>query len=326
MNTIPIIDFTEYNPESKKVLQSLHDFGVLLIKVDSMDANDKFLDLMEKYSTLPLETKKQHVRRNLHYQVGLTPEFIEKPRDRCDVVYKLDGKKPNGYDPKTRWFHRMTPIDEDTEYTDITGENIIPNEFPEWESIFNGIGDYFMNLLEKLNQVISIEMGQKKEYLANMCHNGNHMIAPTMSDLTKYGNTGTILAGFHSDISLMTIHGKSRYSGLNIWTRKNEKIRVHVPDGCFLVQAGRQLEYITGGYILSGYHEVVVEQDTVEQLKKAIKQGTSTTRVSSTFFAHINSDKYMEVLPQFQTDKNVKIYPRIQEGKWLRNRLQKLVN
>ena len=258
--------------------------------------------------------------------MGLTPEFIEKPRDRCDTVYKLNAVKPNGFDPKTRWFHRLTPIPKDTEFTDITGKNIIPDEFPEWESVFNDIGDHFTEVLEKLNQIISIEIGQNKNYLSDLCHNGNHMLAPTMSDLRKYGNPGTILAGFHSDISLLTIHGKSRYSGLNIWTRKNEKIRVKVPENCFLVQAGRQLEYLTGSYILSGFHEVVVENDTVEQIISAIETGKSTTRVSSTFFAHVNSDKFLEVLPEFQTPENIKLYPKIKEGLWLRNRLKKLLH
>lgn len=33
-----------------------------------------------------------------------------------------------------------------------------------------------------------------------------------------------------------TIHGKSRYPGLNIWPRnESEKLAVRVPDGCLLV-------------------------------------------------------------------------------------------
>ena len=32
---------------------------------------------------------------------------------------------------------------------------------------------------------------------------------------------------------------------------------VKVPDGCLLVQAGEQLEYLTGGHVVAGYHEVI---------------------------------------------------------------------
>lgn len=322
MNNIPVFDLNSYNTKSKKILEALHEYGVLCIKVpkDSTAANNEFLDLMEKYSTLPVAVKQTHVRRNLHYQVGLTPEFIEKPRDRCDTVYALGAVKPKGFDPKSRWFHRLTPVELDTEYTDITGANVIPEQFPEWENTFNNIGDHFTSVLDALNTVVSIELGMTPGMLNDKCHNGNHMIAPTMSDLNTYNTPGCILAGFHSDISLFSIHGKSRFPGLNIWTRDGQKIRVKVPEDCFVVQAGSQLEYITGGYIHAGFHEVVVESDTL-----AI-QRDSMTRVSSTFFAHINSDKYLEVLPQFATTETIKKYPTIKEGEWLRRRLKKLMH
>ena len=36
------------------------------------------------------------------------------------------------------------------------------------------------------------------------------------SDLVKYGKKDTIIAGFHTDPNFLTIHGWSRYPGLNI--------------------------------------------------------------------------------------------------------------
>lgn len=34
------------------------------------------------------------------------------------------------------------------------------------------------------------------------------------------------------------------------------RVPVSVPDGCLLVQAGKQLERLTGGHVLAGFHEV----------------------------------------------------------------------
>ena len=65
--------------------------------------------------------------------------------------------------------------------------------------------------------------------------------------MSRYGK-GTIFAGIHYDISFMTIHGKSKFPGLYIWLRNGQKLRVVVPDGYLLVQAGRELEYLTGNY------------------------------------------------------------------------------
>lgn len=50
------------------------------------------------------------------------------------------------------------------------------------------------------------------------------------------GAKGTILAGFHYDLNFLTIHGKSRFPGLYIWTREGKKTQVVVPDGCLLIQ------------------------------------------------------------------------------------------
>lgn len=94
-----------------------------------------------------------------------------------------------------------------------------------------------------------------------------HILAPTASDLVKYGQKDTILAGFHTDLNFLTIHGRSRYPGLNIWARNTGK-RIPVkfpPTGRYLlVQAGKQIEHLSGGLIKAGYHEVVVNEATLQ--------------------------------------------------------------
>lgn len=332
MEKITKIDLTNYNPKNKQILKALHDTGILLVKDPRIDLvkNEKFIELMEKYFYLPDEIKRHHVHKELHYQVGLTPEFIEKPRDHCELIHRLpkehSAQKPKDFDPKQRWFHRLTPIDPNTEFPLITGENVIPQELPEWKEIIENMGDCFMNVFDSLLKLLAEELGLEYNYFVDLCHQGNHMIAPTFSDFRKYNKKDTILAGFHSDISFFTIHGKSKFSGLNIWTRNNEKIQVSVPNGYFLVQAGKQLQYITGGYILAGFHEVVVNDKTIQQIQLAKENNQPLVRISSTFFGHINSDKYMEVLEQFRNEETLQLYPKVKEGYWLQNRLKKLIH
>ena len=106
--------------------------------------------------------------------------------------------------------------------------------------------------------------------------------------------TRRVFAGFHTDMNFLTIHGQSRYPGrepqspghetmlmiVNIWARNSGKrIAVKIPPGCLLVQAGKQLEWVTGGLIKgqsihtlaqchdsieAGFHEVVCTQATLE--------------------------------------------------------------
>jgi len=105
-------------------------------------------------------------------------------------------------------------------------------------------------------------MGIDKDTFKNKMRGGAHLLAPTGSDLEKFNQEGTVFAGFHYDIAFLTIHGKSRYPGLSVWTREWKKKAVRIPEGCLFVQAGLSFEHITGGYVLAGFHEVVYNEAT----------------------------------------------------------------
>ncbi|KAJ8084422.1 hypothetical protein PM082_003192 [Marasmius tenuissimus] len=54
------------------------------------------------------------------------------------------------------------------------------------------------------------------------------------------------LAGFHTDLNFLTIHGRSHFPGLRLWARNTGKrIAVQMPPGNYLlVQVGKQLEHL----------------------------------------------------------------------------------
>lgn len=67
--------------------------------------------------------------------------------------------------------------------------------------------------------------------------------------------------------------------------------------GLLLVQAGKQLEHLTGGLVRAGYHEVVVNGATVgamETRRQQEQQQRPQIRISSTFFWHLSSDYDLE--------------------------------
>ena len=139
---------------------------------------------------------------------------------------------------------------------------VVPQGFTDWESKMNTWGDKLLQALNTVSEMAAIGMGVEKDTFKNKMQGGAHLLAPTGSDLEKFNEDGTVFAGFHYDISFMTIHGKSRYPGLSVWTRDWKKKTVKIPEGCLLVQAGLSFEYITGGYVLAGFHEVVYNDAT----------------------------------------------------------------
>ena len=75
-------------------------------------------------------------------------------------------------------------------------------------------------------------------------------------NLEQHGKVGTCIAGYHYDLNLLTVHGKSRFPGLFVWLRDGQRVSVSIPDGCLLLQAGKQLEWLTAGHVQAGMHEV----------------------------------------------------------------------
>lgn len=88
-----------------------------------------------------------------------------------------------------------------------------------------------------------------------------HLLAPTASDLQTYGAKDTVLAGFHTDLNFLTIHGRSRYPGLNIWARNTGKripVVFPIKGKYLLVQVSRFIKIDgrlmkCGSYFLEAY-------------------------------------------------------------------------
>lgn len=108
-------------------------------------------------------------------------------------------------------------------------------------------GNKMLDAVTGVATVVALGLGLPSDAFTSRMAFGPHLLAPTGSDFARHGEEGTVLAGFHYDLNFLTIHGKSRFPGLYVWLRDGRKMAVRVPDGCLLVQAGKQMEYLTGG-------------------------------------------------------------------------------
>ncbi|CAG8646992.1 4718_t:CDS:1 [Acaulospora colombiana] len=343
---LPIIDLGLYlrgknDPlaveECKKAANALVDYGALLLKDPRVteEDNSQFLNLMEDYFAQPYEKKLKDARPDLSYQVGVTPGFTEEPicnRDpKClDMIAKMpEGSRPlpiTGPDVKWRFFWRIGDRPKETEFPQLNSEPIIPEMFKDtWFTVMNKWGNQMHRAVLDVTEMVSVGFGLPANKLPDLTKNGPHLLAPTGSDLNEYGKLNTVLAGFHYDLNFLTIHGKSRFPGLHIWPRNGStKMQVRVPDGCLLVQAGKQLEWLTGGKVKAGYHEVVVTESTLKAIENAKRSEPKRPlwRISSTFFLHIASDNLLQPLEPFE--HNLALYPPTLTGKQVQNELRLL--
>lgn len=278
---------------------------------------------------------------------------------------------PPELDPKWRFFWRIGPVPPKTNFPSLNADAVIPPEIPEWGEVMDMWGNKMQQAVFVLAEMAAEGFSMPADAFTSRMMYGPHLLAPTGSDFNKFGKKDTVLAGYHYDLNFLTIHGKSRFPGLNVWTREGRRMGVAIPDGCLLVQAGRQIEYLTGalpppsiasillslpcltplslssplpslapplalpllyrflfspppsgGHVLAGYHEVIVNDQTMSAIsaKKAKKQ--SLWRVSSTLFAHIQSDQVLEPLAPFSTKESVQRFPPKKAGQQVTEELQ----
>jgi isopenicillin N synthase-like dioxygenase len=325
LNGPEIVDITEFLKdknsqksieECKRLATTLKNTSCVIIKDPrvSEDDNNTFLSMMEKYYSQPLEQKMRDVHPELSYQLGATPEFIEVPRDHTEVIKKLTSENaahiPKGADPKWRYFWRIGERPLSTKFPELNAPEVIPQNFPHWKEVMNKWGNLMLQSITTVAEMTAIGLDLPFNTFVDYLKFGPHLLAPTGSDLSRFNKIGQIFAGFHYDLNFLTIHGKSRFPGLFIWLRDGTKTPVKVPDGCLLIQAGKQIEWLTGGAITAGYHEVVVVPETLQAVERAKKEQRSLWRVSSTLFSHVNSDKELKpVVPSFSNPENLKNYP-----------------
>jgi len=201
-----------------------------------------------------------------------------------------------------------------TNFAQLYIDPVIPDGFPDWKAVMDNWGMLILATVKTVAEMCALGFGLPADTFTSLLEYGPHLLAPTGSDFACFGKLGTVLASFHSDINFLTIHGRARFPGLFVWTREGKRLAINVPHGCLLLQAGQEFEWLTGGQVLAGFHEVVVSEQTVEKIEEASKTGRSLWRVSSTLFSCIASDQILQPLGCFETSETIKKYPPILAG------------
>ncbi|GLD93955.1 hypothetical protein PINS_up002560 [Pythium insidiosum] len=325
MIELPVIDLQQYKQTGDKaqcelVAECLRKYGVLCLRDERATEQDNstFLDMMERY--FEQTDFVEDARPDYHFQVGVTPELKERARNHCARAEALPKEHapatlcPPELDKKSRFFWRIGERPANTKFSELNAEPVIPKNFPEWESVMNMWGGKMLAAITDLVEMAAIGFGLEKDSFQKRIKNAPHLLAPTGSNFNVYNKLTDVLAGYHYDLNLLTIHGKSRFPGLYVWLRDGTRTPVKIPDGCLLVQAGKQMEYLTGGYVVAGFHEVIVSDATQKVIEERKAAGKSLWRVSSTLFSHTASDEVLKPLGHFETPETLEKYPPILAG------------
>jgi len=157
---------------SRAIAASLVATGCVLVRDPRVSEKDNagFLDLLERYFEQPEAAKRGDARPELHYQVGATPEGVERPsmlregsnsaaraQSLVDKIKGLEEKEkeekkegpssssrhfptwPRGADPKWRFFWRVGPRPAETAFPELNSPQVVPAAFAEeWAPTLDG--------------------------------------------------------------------------------------------------------------------------------------------------------------------------------------------
>ena len=117
-----------------------------------------------------------------------------------------------------------------TAFPSLAMSNVTPLAFSStWQSNMEEWGAQIKQAVEGVTALLGVGLGVGDE-LTKAATYGPHLLAPTATDLGKYGKVGesklshrmrdagtvgnigvSVFAGFHTDLNFLTIHGRSRY-------------------------------------------------------------------------------------------------------------------
>lgn len=329
MDRIPLVEVGETLDQAtcKQVADALSEYGIFILKgVEADTVTHPLREMLVNYFRQAEEIKKKDCRPETHYEMGWTPSGTERPRPREAEKIKLKAENYptpfTGADPKERFMFRIGPRPETTKYPEFSAPDVVPAAFPEWRSLIETWGDQAVKAMFLVSRAAAIGFGLEEDAFTRLLHLGAHMFSSTGSNLFKYGRPGTVLGGWHDDFDFMSIHSKSNFPGLRAWTRQGVPLWVKVPDGCLIIQAGQQFEYLTGGQVLCGLHEVVANDEMERGIHEAEAWAMVPWRVSTTLFGHVANDQVLQPLGHFATEESLTKYPPMDAGAQCQRELQ----
>lgn len=333
MQEVPVIDASKANDptECRRLAAALSDVGCFIFRGTAADeVTPRVTEMMVRYFRQPDEVKALDARPDIFYQVGWTPPFTETARPRPDRLIGLSPENQptpyEGSDPKERFMAQVGPRPTTKKYAQFSAPPVIPAGFPDWSENVHAWGDHAYGVMMVVARMAAIGFALPEDAFTSRLEGGQHLYAPTGSDLSKYGAPGTVLAANHGDLNFLSVHGPANYPFLRVLTRDGRWILVRVPKGCMLVQAGMQFQHLTGGMVLEGLHEVVVNElmKMMEAWRIAQAFGLVPWRASTTLFGHVHSDSILEPLGHFATDEALAKYPRMTSGEQVQRELMLL--
>ena len=232
--------------------------------------------------------------------VAATKDFFAKPQNIKDKYDGRDGGGQRGYtafgtenakgkseaDLKEFW-HTGRELPADSPYRATMADTPQVGDLDGFDEATRDLYEALDEMGQTILRGVAIHLGLNEDWFDTRVQFGNSILR-----LLHYppqeepGPPGSVRAGAHEDINVITLLLGAEEPGLQVKHRSGEWLSVNPPAGALVINCGDMLQRMTAGVLPSTTHRVV--NPDPERSKFA--------RYSTPFFLHFNQDVLIEAL------------------------------
>lgn len=234
--------------------------------------------------------------------VNASKAFFELPEDIKETYHDAAGGRQRGYTPfgtenakgaasadlKEFW-HTGRALPEDSPYLSTMKQTPAVPEVAEFDEATRDFYEAMDAFGAQLLRAVALHLGLPETWFDDKVEYGNSILRllhypPQDNPPPK----GTVRAGAHEDINVITLLLGAEEAGLQALHRSGEWLDVNPPAGSLVINCGDMLQRLTGGVLPSTTHRVL----------NPSPERSRFPRYSTPFFLHFNQDVLIEALPQ----------------------------
>lgn len=234
--------------------------------------------------------------------IAASKAFFELPDDVKEKYHDAEGGRQRGYTPfgtenakgnaaadQKEFWHTGRALPDDSPYRATMKDTPAVPEVAEFDEatrdFYSAMDDFGAQLL----RAVALHLGLPESWFDEKIDYGNSILRllhyPPQQDPPPQG---TVRAGAHEDINVITLLLGAEEAGLQALHRSGEWLDVNPPAGSLVINCGDMLQRLTGGVLPSTTHRVL----------NPAPERAKFPRYSTPFFLHFNQDVLIEALPQ----------------------------
>jgi isopenicillin N synthase-like dioxygenase len=272
-----------------KIGSSFRETGFAVIKDHPIDQGviDRGVDAGKQFFALPEEAKRKYFIPGGGGQRAYTPFATEV------------AKGAKARDLKEFW-HVARELPKGHKFAEIMGENLYVSEVPSWKEKTNAMYSALDTFGLEILSAIAMNLKLDPRFFDKTVQDGNSILRLLhYPPQTEPPPEGSVRAGAHEDINVITLLLGAEEGGLEVLHRNGSWIAVNPPAGSLVVNVGDMLQRLTNHVLPSTTHRVVNPKP----------ERSRFPRYSTPFFLHFNPDYVINTLPGTITPERPNRYP-----------------